>query len=106
MRRTRLAALFVAAGLAAVTLSAQAEAPAITYPSVARTAPATPQRQPAVTVQGERVRIEAPRVSTEPPYSVFVYERLGATPRLQLWHAQRAQAAAEPAATTARAAQR
>lgn len=100
MRRTRLTASFLAASLAAVTLSAQADAPAITYPSVARTAPAMPQRQPAVTVQGERVRIEAPRVSTEPPHSVFVYERLGATPRVQLWQARRTQAAAESAASS------
>lgn len=106
MRRTRLAASCLAAALAVVALSARAEAPAITYPSVARPADATPQRQPAVTVRGERLPLEAPRVSTEPAHSVFVYERLGATPRLQLGHARRAQAAAEPAATAALAAPR
>jgi len=100
MRRTRLAASFLAVGLAAVTLTARAEAPAITYPSVARPAPAAPQLQPAVTVQGERARIEAPRVSTEPPHSVFVYERLGATPRVQLWQGRRTQPAVEPAVSS------
>lgn len=94
MRRTRLAASCLAAALAVTALCARAEAPAITYPSVARPAHATPQRQPAVTVHGERLRTEPPRVSTEPAHSVFVYERLGATPRLQLRHTQRAQAAA------------
>lgn len=106
MRRTRFAASCLAAALAVIALSARAEAPAISYPSVARPADATPQRQPAVTVQGERLRTEAPRVSTEPAHSVFVYERLGATPRLQLRPAQRAQAAAEPPAAATLAAQR
>jgi hypothetical protein len=83
MRRTRLVAHGLAAAFAVLALPAQAEAPAISYPSVARPAASAPVR-PAVTVRAERVVIERPRVSTEPAHSVFVYEALGATPRVRI----------------------
>ncbi len=80
--------LSVALPLAALSTAAQAQtAPAITYPSVARSpAPAvqsTAQPLAPATVRGERSTVERARVSTEPAHSAFVYERLGATPTLK-----------------------
>lgn len=80
----RLLPVALMLSLAAATATG-AQPGALTYPSVAREAPraAVPTtRAPAVTVVGERLRAAAPRVSTEPAHGVFVYERLGATPRL------------------------
>ena len=94
----RLVPLALMLSLAAA--GAQAQTGALTYPSVARDAPrtaATPTaRTPAVTVTGERMRADVPRASTEPVYGVFVYERLGATPRVLLPMRERAMAKVAP----------
>lgn len=96
----RLVPLALMLSLAAA--GAQAQTGALTYPSVARdaprtAAPATPTaRTPAVTVTGERLRADVPRASTEPVYGVFVYERLGATPRVLLPMRERAMAEVAP----------
>lgn len=96
----RLVPLALMLSLAAA--GAQAQTGALTYPSVARdaprvSAPATPTaRTPAVTVTGERLRGNAPRASTEPVYGVFVYERLGATPRVLAPMGERAVAELAP----------
>lgn len=99
----RTPSILVAALLGSVlgfaALSAQAQTSAISYPSVARAAPDAPNKATAPVVQGERVRIERARVVTEPVFSVFVYERLGATPRVH--PRERSELAAVPAAAVA-----
>lgn len=97
----RKPSILVAALLGFAALSAQAQTSAISYPSVARSTAATPKSAPAEVVQGERVRIERARVVTEPVFSVFVYERLGATPRVH--PRERSELAAVPAAAVASA---
>jgi hypothetical protein len=95
----RSSSILVAAVLGFAALSAQAQTSAISYPSVARVAPDAPNTSTPPIVQGERVRIERVRVVTEPVFSAFVYERLGATPRVH--PRERNELAAVPAAAVA-----
>jgi hypothetical protein len=78
------ARLLAAASLALVSIGAQAQSSAITYPSVARAAPAVHAATASATQQRHTVRSQRQRVVTEPTASVFVYETLGATPSIQL----------------------
>lgn len=75
-------AIVAALGLAVAAFAAQAQTPAISYPS-ARVDLPRETLQP-VTVQGARLDAERLRIRTEPIYSVFVYEVLGATPSIRL----------------------
>lgn len=92
--------IFLALGLTLAASAAQAQTSAITYPPLAPRPASSATLQPAVVVQGERFRIERPRIVTEPPHGVFVYEALGATPRLRLMRTP-AQAAASAPVTVA-----
>jgi len=88
--------ILLALGMTLATGAVHAQSSAITYPSVARTPAVAVAEAPAVRVQGERVRVERARIATEPLHSVFVYEVLGATPRLRLMRAPAPAVAATP----------
>lgn len=80
-RPTRALSAPLLAAIALCAFSAQAQPSAITYPSVARSAPierAAPAQKRDVTHSPRQ------RVATESAHSVFVYETLGATPSIRL----------------------
>lgn len=78
------ARLLAAATLALFSFGAQAQTSAITYPSVARAAPAVRADAPSTAQPRDMVRSPRLRVATESAASVFVYEALGATPSIRL----------------------